>query len=75
MVLAREVVGRMLRRSFGFDVHSCAECGGQMKLLAVILDRAVIRRILSHIGLPREPPTPAAARAPPEPDLLLDDFA
>jgi hypothetical protein len=43
--------------------------------LAVILDLSVIRKVLSHIGLPSEPPTPAAARAPPEPDLLFDDFA
>jgi hypothetical protein len=46
-----------------------------MRLLAVILDRAVIRKILSHIGLPSEPPTHAAARAPPECDLRFDDFA
>jgi hypothetical protein len=37
-----------------------------MRLMGVILDRAVIRKILSHIGLSCEPPTPAAARAPPE---------
>jgi len=65
----------LMRRSFGFDVLSCADCGGKMRLLAVILDRAAIRKILSHIGLPSEPATPAAARAPPEPDLLFDDFA
>jgi hypothetical protein len=65
----------LMRRSFGFDVLSCADCGGKMRLLAVILDLSVIRKVLSHIGLPSEPPTPAAARAPPEPDLLFDDFA
>jgi hypothetical protein len=64
-----------MRRSFGFDVLSWADCGGKLRLLAVILDCAVIRKILSHIGLPSEPPTPAAARAPPECDLLFDDFA
>jgi hypothetical protein len=43
--------------------------------VTVILDRAVIREILSHIRLPCEPPTPAAARAPPTCDPLFDDFA
>jgi hypothetical protein len=37
----------LMRRSFGFDVLSCPDCGGKMRLLAVILDRAVIRKILS----------------------------
>jgi hypothetical protein len=46
-----------------------------MRLLAVILDRAVIRKILSHIRLSSEPPTPAAARAPPACAPLFDDFA
>jgi hypothetical protein len=64
-----------MRRSFGFDVLSCADCGGRIRLLAVILDRAALRKILSHIGLSCDPPTPTAARAPPECDLLFDDFA
>jgi hypothetical protein len=65
----------LMRRSFGFDALECADCGGKMRLLAVILDRAVIRKFLSHVGLPSEPPKPAAARAPPECDLVFDDFA
>jgi hypothetical protein len=65
----------LMRRSFGFDVLSCGRCGGKLRLLAVILERAVIRKILSHIGLPSEPPTPTVARAPPELDLPFDEFA
>jgi hypothetical protein len=66
---------QLMRRSFGFEVLECADCGGRMRLMGVIFDRAVIRRILSHIGLSCEPRIPAAARAPPECDLLFDDFA
>jgi hypothetical protein len=64
-----------MRRGFGFDVLSCDRCGGKLRLLAVILERAVIRKILSHIGLPSEPLTPTAARAPPELDLPFDELA
>jgi hypothetical protein len=65
----------LMRRSFGFDVLSCDRCGGKLRLLAVILERAVIRKILSHIGMPSEPPTPTVARAPPELDLPSDELA
>jgi hypothetical protein len=31
-------------------------CGGKMRLLAVVLVRAVIHKFLSHLGVPSEPP-------------------
>jgi hypothetical protein len=55
------------RCSFDIDVERC-ECGGKLKLIAVIEQAHVIEKILKHIGLdPRPPPTaPARKRA----DLL-----
>lgn len=68
----------LMQRAFGIDVLACPNCGGRMKLLAVILSPAVVRRILQHLGLPTDPPPVTAARAPPEPcfaDDLYDESA
>jgi hypothetical protein len=61
----------LMRRMFGFDVLSCPRCGGRLRLVALIEQASVIRRILGHLGLPTEAPEPCAARAPP----LFDDVA
>ena len=55
---------RLLARVFDIDVRPCPICGGaEFKILAAILDRAVIEKILRHLGLdPRLPP-----RAPARP--------
>jgi hypothetical protein len=61
----RQQWAELMRRTFGFDLLECARCGGRMKLLAVILDRATARKILIHLELPSEPPAAAPARASP----------
>jgi hypothetical protein len=53
------------KRSFQIDVLACPECGGRLRLLATIEDPAVIRKILSHLGIATECPKPAPARPPP----------
>ena len=55
-----------MRRAFAADVLACPRCGGRMVVLATIDDPAVIRRILTHLGLPLDPGEPAPGRAPPE---------
>jgi hypothetical protein len=57
----------LMRRTFGYDVMACLECGGRMRLIAMIEEPAVIAKILDHLGLPTEPPAARPARAPPEP--------
>jgi hypothetical protein len=52
-------------RSFAFDVLTCTRCGGRLRLVALIEEGSVIRRILGHLGLPTEIPAAAPARAPP----------
>ncbi len=54
----------LLRRTFEIDVLACPECGGRLRLLATIEDPAVIRKILSHLGIAAERPRPAPARPP-----------
>jgi hypothetical protein len=55
----------LMQRSFGVDVLACPRCGNRLELTALIEDPKVIRRILSHLGLPTEVPTPRPARPPP----------
>ena len=37
---------------------------GRLRLLATIEDRAVVEKILTHLGLPADPPQPSATRTP-----------
>jgi hypothetical protein len=62
----------LLRRTFEIDVLACPECGGRLHLLATIEDPAVIRKILSHLGIAAERPRPAPARPPPEATGFFD---
>jgi hypothetical protein len=54
----------LLRRVFALDIVACPECGGRLRLLATIEARATVEQILTHLGLPVDPPQPAAARTP-----------
>ena len=55
----------LTRRAFELDVLHCQHCGGRRKLIAMITDAFVARRILEHLGLPSELSPIAPARAPP----------
>ena len=50
-------------RSFLLDVLECPRCGGRMKIIASIEEPDVIHRILDHLGLPTEVPSPAPPRS------------
>jgi hypothetical protein len=54
----------LLRRVFAVDILACPDCGGRLRLLATIEDRAVVEKILTHLGLPVDLPQPSAARTP-----------
>jgi hypothetical protein len=43
----------------------CPACGGDIRLIAFITEPAPIRRILTHLGEPLEPPPLLPARGPP----------
>jgi uncharacterized protein YbaR (Trm112 family) len=51
-----------LERTFAIDVLACPECGGRLRLIATINDHAVIKKVLGHLGLPTEAPTPMPAQ-------------
>jgi hypothetical protein len=46
----------LMQHTFGVDVLACARCGGRMRVVATIDDPVVIRRILTHLGLPTAVP-------------------
>ena len=41
---------RLLKRVFEIDIEHCPHCGGNMKIIAAILERAAITKILNHLG-------------------------
>lgn len=53
---------RLMQRTFEFDVLQRPRCGGRFRLIAMIDEGAIARRILGHLGLPTEVPP---ARPPP----------
>jgi len=55
----------LLQRVFRVDVLVCDRCGRVRRILAAILDRDAIRKILAQLGLPTELPTFLRARPPP----------
>ena len=54
----------LLRRTYGVDALKCSECQGRMRPMAVITDRDVARKILTHLGMHADAPVLARARDP-----------
>ena len=54
---------RLFKRVFDIDLQRCPRCGaGDVKIIAAILERAVIGKILTHLGLDPRPPPRSEAR-------------
>jgi hypothetical protein len=50
---------------FDIDMQHCPNCGaGELKIIAAILERPVIQKILHHLGLDPQPPPKGPARQP-----------
>jgi hypothetical protein len=53
-----------MKRAYALDVLCCPRCQGPMRLVAVIDNPLVARRILAHLGLPaRAPPRQRGSRS------------
>jgi hypothetical protein len=62
----------LLKRIFQIDVTKCPDCAsGEVRLIAVIEDPKVIRKILEHVGLGFSPPRRNAVYHAAEPDDWL----
>jgi hypothetical protein len=65
----------LMKRTFGFDGLDCKRCGGRLRVVSVIEDKIVAKKILDHLGLPSEPPRFARARDPSDQPAQNDDHA
>jgi hypothetical protein len=54
---------KLLRKVFGIDISKCRECGGEMRVIASIIQLDVIQKILAHLGFSPQPPPIAPARS------------
>ena len=68
--LVRLGSAKLLKWVFDFDLERCPNCGGELKIIASILDRPVIKKIPTHLGLqarawPRAPARGQALQAEP----------
>jgi len=54
---------RLLERVLAIDMQHCPNCGaGELKIIAAILERPVIEKILTHLELDPQPPPRGRAR-------------
>jgi len=64
---ARSAWARLIRKVYEADPLECQKCHGPMRIIALIDDPPVVRRILEHLGLwqpeamERSPPLPPEA--------------
>ena len=61
----RKSWARLIWKLYGVDPLVCGKCGGDRRILAIVFDRASIKRILTHLGHPTTLPAHKPARAPP----------
>jgi len=53
---------KLLKRVFEIDMEHCPNCGGELKIIAAILEQPVIEKILTHLALQARAPSRAPAR-------------
>jgi len=58
----------MIRKVYEVDPLVCAQCGEQMKVIAFIMDYAVVDRIINHLKLT------FVAERPPPPHMASQEF-
>jgi len=68
-VPARLPWAELLLRVFREDVLACDRCGGHRVVLAFLTERAVVKAILDHLGLPTTGPPLSPARGSPQVEL------
>jgi hypothetical protein len=64
----RRARARLLRKVYEISPLTCPKCGTEMKIVSVILDPAVIKKILDHIRKKKEPDP----RPPPDAQSSLE---
>jgi hypothetical protein len=60
---------RLIQKIYEVDPLTCSKCSGKMKVISVIEDEEVIKKILKHLGL-----WDIKARPPPKATAIPPDF-
>lgn len=47
----------LLKKVFEIDIAICPKCQGRLRIISVINEKTIIKKILGHIGLGTDPPT------------------
>jgi hypothetical protein len=63
----------LMKRTLGLEVLTCSRCAGPMRLVSVIENEQVARRILAHLGLPTRAPPRGRIRRPGQQRLAFHD--
>jgi hypothetical protein len=65
---------RLIQKIYEVDPLTCPKCSGKMKVISVIEDEDVIKKILKHLGLwnVRTRPPPRTTALPKIPDYSID---
>lgn len=70
---SRQRWAALLKKVWDIDALKCPECGSRMKVISIIEQPSVVRRILEHLGLwedPRPPPRPPELVCEPDADYV-----
>ena len=62
MAIQLVMLARLLKRVLDIDMEHCPNCGSELKIIAAILERPVIEKILTHLGLQARAPPCSPAR-------------
>ena len=62
----------LLARTFGLKMEICPDCGGRMKIIAVVTDPVSVKTYLEGVGLDSKIPKLKPPRAPPQMELDMD---
>jgi hypothetical protein len=56
-------VAPLLERVFDMDMPHCPTCGsGEFEIIAAIVERPLVQKTVTHLGLDRRPPPTGRAR-------------
>jgi hypothetical protein len=55
-------------------MEHCPHCGGLVRVIAAILERAQVQKILNHLGLEAQPPPRGAAQGQFEDQMLFAEM-
>jgi hypothetical protein len=62
---------QLIRKVYEIDPLLCTFCGAQVRIVAFLVERSSLRRILQHLDVDGQQPEPLAHSPPAEAELVL----